>query len=207
MSRYLLIGCGTSRERRIDSEGPHPFRLGIPRRRDFSDGELYTLDASRRVEPDLIADLDRPEPDGWWIAEASSRAKKTLLSRSGRKIKPDTFDEVHAYEVLEHLGTQGDVASFFESFHPIWLVLKDGGLLCATVPSLASPWLWSDPGHRRVISAGSLGFLSREYYPGPPSSDYREVNPCDFELVTFYDDGANLKFILRAMKPAREVLR
>jgi len=60
---------------------------------------------------------------------------------AGYQIREDFFDEVHAYEVLEHLGRQGDYRSFFATFANIYRVLVPGGLLLATVPSRYSGWL------------------------------------------------------------------
>src|SRR3546814_9594459 len=67
-------------------------------------------------------------------------------------VESDVFDEVHAYEVLEHLGSQGDFRSFFAHFGEIYRALKDGGILFATVPAWDSVWAWADPSHRRVIA-------------------------------------------------------
>jgi SAM-dependent methyltransferase len=201
--RYLLIGCGYARDRRID-----PLR-GVPGahlevRRDFADGELFTLDLNRATEPDFVADLDCRSWD-WSLDVVRTNRGMTLVATDAHKayIRRDTFDEVHAYEVLEHLGEQGNVASFFATFAPIYNVLKAGGYLCGTVPSIHSPWAWADPGHRRLLTAGTLGFLDRTHPLAPPSSDYRHMNPCDFRLCSSFDDGSNLAFVLQALKPAR----
>lgn len=200
--RYLLIGCGYARDRRID---PRAFggRQVMPRR-DFSDGELYTLDQNAKCGPDLVADLEQTIGTDWRVQDAVGRVP--FLAHSTREtILPSTFDEVHAYEVLEHLGRQGEVESFFASFEPIYHVLKPGGFLCATVPSIHSPWAWADPGHRRIITAGTLLFLDRLQAVKPPSSDYRSMNPCDFRLQSSFDNGESLAFVLEAVKPARKV--
>src|SRR3546814_6014455 len=77
---------------------------------------------------------------------------------------PILFDEVHAYEVLEHLGSQGDFRSFFAHFGEIYRALKDGGILFATVPAWDSVWAWADPSHRRVIAPETLVFLDQTQY-------------------------------------------
>lgn len=204
-ARYLLIGCGYARDRRID---PLAYKQGLglapPPRPDFSDGELYTLDANVRCAPDLVADL---ECYGRWPIEVARTYRSLeLLSGADGCLKDDLFDEVHAYEVLEHLGQQGQVESFLGSFEPIYHVLKAGGFLCGTVPSIHSEWRWGDPGHRRIITAGGLGFLDRTHGIAPPSSDYRALNPCDFRLCSSFDNGETLAFILQAVKPAREIV-
>jgi len=114
------------------------------------------------------------------------------------------FDEIAAYEVLEHCGTQGDWRFFFGQFDELHRILKPGGMLFATVPSLASPWAWGDPGHTRVIPPAMLGFLDRSEYEKQvghtPMTDYRAVYRGDFEIVASEDDGNGHRFALRARK-------
>ena len=88
--------------------------LSVEGRKGWS--KLTTLDIVEAHKPDVIHDLERvPWP-----------------------FDDDSFDEVHAYEVLEHLGQQGDWRSFFDLFAEIWRVLKPDGFLAATCPSCAS---------------------------------------------------------------------
>lgn len=118
----------------------------------------------------------------------------------------DQFSEVHAYEILEHLGRQGDSKSFFETFGEVWRVLEPGGLLCATVPNWRGPWAWGDPGHTRVIQRESLVFLNRPSYGQigySPMTDYRDIWPGDLELVGEDSDDIGYRFILKAHKPVR----
>jgi hypothetical protein len=118
----------------------------------------------------------------------------------------DQYDEVHAYEVLEHLGSQGDVESFFFIFKKIYGVLKPNGYLCGTCPSRYSPWLWGDPGHTRVIIPESLTFLDQLSYEQcgiTALSDYRYIWKGDFKVITSVDDRVKHTFILQAIKPAR----
>ena len=119
----------------------------------------------------------------------------------------DVFDEVHAYEVLEHLGRQGDLPSFFAHFWEIYRILKPGGHLCATVPRWDSMWAWSDPGHTRVISEGTLAFLDQEQYKAQvgvtPMADYRSMWVGDFECKWTGRTPDTLRFTLQAVKPPR----
>lgn len=132
------------------------------------------------------------------------------LQRVPWPVKDGEFYEVHAYEVLEHLGQQGDFLAFFETFEEIYRILKPGGYLRATCPSRKSVWAWGDPGHTRIISPASLVFLDQTKYSAqldndkPTSmSDYRVFYDGDFDIISAMDDGETHSFILQAVKPAR----
>jgi len=111
------------------------------------------------------------------------------------------FTEIHAYEVLEHIGTQGDWRGFFEEFDEYHRILTPNGMLYASVPSLQSRWLWGDPGHTRVISAETLTFLDRKQYEKQVGSgamtDYRDIYSGDFRLIYELDDSETYWFVLR----------
>jgi SAM-dependent methyltransferase len=146
---------------------------------------LTTLDVEARHNPDVVHDLNvTPWP-----------------------FEDGVFDEVHAYEVLEHLGQQGDAPSFFATFTEIYRVLKPGGLLFATCPSYRSMWAWGDPSHRRIICSGSLVFLSQPQYTKQigktPMSDFRSLYRADFDVGTQEDNGETFRFVLQAVKPSR----
>jgi SAM-dependent methyltransferase len=119
----------------------------------------------------------------------------------------NSFDEVHAYEVLEHLGSQGDYKRFFAHFGEIYRVLKPNGLLAATCPSWRSVWAWGDPSHTRIISEASIVFLNRAQYRDQigktAMTDFRWLWKGDFEPIHIDDDGERFTFGLRAHKPAR----
>lgn len=157
-------------------------RLKLSQEGDNDWSNLTTLDHDRDCNPNVIWDLNEcpyPFPD-------------------------NEFDEVHAYEVLEHLGRQGDYKSFFAQFSEIWRILKPGGYLLATVPSPSSEWVWGDPGHTRKISPGSLVFLSQRQYREQigytPMTDYRSVYKADFDLHSCGEISETFWFILRAEK-------
>jgi len=112
-----------------------------------------------------------------------------LIDTGEGRIKRDneTFDEIHAYEVLEHFGKQGDYHGFFRMFRELWRLLKPDGYLVGTSPAHDSPWAWGDPGHTRIISPHCMIFLSYDHYKQlgtSPSSDYRDlIRPCWWKLV------------------------
>lgn len=155
------------------------FRVGEA---EFKD--LTTLDIDPASGADVIHDLDvLPLPFG-----------------------DDAFDEIHASEVLEHTGRQGDWRFFFAQFSEFWRILKPNGTLAASCPSLTSRWLWADPGHTRVIAPETLYFLDQGLYEQigqTAMTDYRHVWKGDFHTEWTEDDGESFKFLLRAVKPSR----
>lgn len=162
-------------------------RIAIEGRREWS--HLVTLDSNPDHRPDVVHDLNVLP---WPFAD-------------------DTFDRVDAYEVLEHLGQQGDWRAFFAHFSELWRILKPGGFLAATCPSYRSVWAWGDPSHTRVITSGSLVFLDQTEYDRQVGqtamSDFRFCYKADFEPVWVDGQaearGDSLAFVLRAVKPAR----
>lgn len=143
---------------------------------------LVTLDFNEDHEPDYVHDLEIfPYP-----------------------FKNDAFDEIHAYEVLEHTGAQGDYRFFFKQFEEFYRILKPKGRIYASVPRWDSLWAWGDPSHRRVISHGSLPFLSQQQYKEQvgktPMSDFRSIYLADFQTVFAEYKGDNFWFCLEAVK-------
>ena len=113
------------------------------------------------------------------------------------------FGEIHAYEVLEHTGSQGDYKFFFAQFSEFWRILKPGGHLLATCPSRHSVWAWGDPSHTRVLQGEQLIFLDQSSYGqvGMTSmSDFRDIYKADFQVVALDEDQEKFNFVLKARK-------
>jgi SAM-dependent methyltransferase len=173
--KTLLLGCGNSRVKRMDAAGEP-----VSRADDW--GELVTADHDPGCGADVLHDFDvKP----WPFADGE-------------------FDEVHAYEVLEHLGQQGDARAFFADFSEMWRILKPGGHLVASVPRWDRMWAWGDPSHRRVINEGTLVFLDQRQYAAQvgktPMTDFRWLWKGDFRLVAGRETADQLWFVLRAIK-------
>lgn len=147
--------------------------------------KLITLDINADHHPDVVWNLENlPLP-----------------------FEDNQFDEIHAYEVLEHTGQQGDHVSFFAQFSEFWRILKPGGYLIGTCPSRNSPWAWGDPSHKRIFQPENLVFLDQSEYIRQvgvtPMSDFRYVYKADFMCSHSADDNNTFSFVIQAVKPSR----
>lgn len=219
----LLIGAGRDHRKRYNAHPHHP--------RTWQSPKVVTLDVNKAVNPDLWCDLNGQPPwhaaPGNPITLAPAKSLDVTTGRPARSISDphypygvlhlmleDYWDEIHAYEVLEHLGRQGDALSFFAQMSELWRLLKPGGYLVAEVPSRFSGNLWGDPGHSRAIVEETLVFLDQSQYilqcDGPeksrtPMSDYRDIYRADFRCTDHHDNRSHLVFVLQAVKPSRWV--
>jgi len=155
-------------------------KIYLPDQRDWK--SLVTLDINSDHNPDVVWDLQvLPLPFG-----------------------DNEFDEIHAYEVLEHVGSQGDYKTFFAQFTEFHRILRPGGKFFATVPTPTSPWAWGDPSHTRIFCKEWLTFLRQKSYEeqvGKTSlSDFRYIYKADLEILMAQENGDTFFFILEAVK-------
>jgi SAM-dependent methyltransferase len=153
---------------------------------------LTTLDHDVSCEPDVVHDLENlPLP-----------------------FDDNTFDEIHAYQVLEHTGELGDWRFFFAQWSDFWRILKPDGLFYGTVPHWQSRWVWGDPSHKRVVTQDQFVFLDQAEYTKQVGrtgmSDFRHCYRADFKLVRSeqhpdyaQQDAGAYFFALQAIKPSR----
>lgn len=144
---------------------------------------LVTLDMDETCQPDIVHNLNK----------------------LGYPFQDNEFDSIHAYDVLEHCGSQGDFRFFFAQFTELWRILKPNGLLCATVPKWDKLWALADPGHTRIINHGTLAFLSQLSYKNQigktQMTDYRCIYKSDFRVtLSEYTNDDSFIFILKAIK-------
>ena len=173
MKTELLIGCGSSKEKRLTCDGTKEW------------SSLTTLDYNDDHKPDVVWDLTSP---------------------SGLPFEANTFDEIHAYEVLEHTGAQGDYKFFFWQFSDFWRVLKPDGHLLVTCPSRHSIWAWGDPSHTRIVQPEQFVFLRQTSYQAvgvSSMSDFRHIYKADFDIVHATDNRDSVNMIIKAIKPSR----
>ena len=161
-------------------------KISIPELPKEWSGDLITLDFDEEHKPHVLHDLNEiPYP-----------------------FDSDMFDEIHAYEVLEHVGKQGDYRFFFNQFTELHRLLKPGGYLVGSCPNWDGPWAWGDPGHTRIISPESLVFLSQKQYEKQigetAMTDYRFCYEADFELITMTELEHSWAFVLRSIKDGYE---
>jgi hypothetical protein len=151
----------------------------------FDPAALVTLDIDPNCKPDVLHDLNSlPYP-----------------------FDDNKFSEIHAYEVLEHTGTQGDWRFFFGQFMEFWRILKPGGRMFMSFPIPQSVWALGDPGHTRIIPKESFTFLSQSAYDEQVGlttmTDYRHFYHADFSLVHMSladDDGTTQIVVIEAIK-------
>ena len=159
-------------------------KMFMPERKEWTG--LVTLDFNADHKPDVVHDLSvMPYP-----------------------FVDNAFDEVHAYEVMEHLGKQGDWQFFFAQWSELWRILKPGGIFFGTSPHWSSPWCWMDPGHTRAMGPEMLGFLNQPQYVQQvgitPMTDYRFCYKADFDIVhNVLTEERQFQYAVMAAKPSR----
>lgn len=179
--QILLVGCGNSHDKRIRF-GEGRWGEGSPES-SFDHADLWLHDRS----PDLHG----------------KTAYNFDLNDLPYPLSDEQFDEIHAYEVLEHCGRQGDGDFFFAQFNEFWRALKPGGYMCLSVPMWDAEVAWGVPDHCRVLPPGMFGFLTAEYYENvgtPGYGDYRHLlKGCYWETIGKDESEEQLHVVL--LKP------
>lgn len=155
MQRSLLIGCGNSRAKKL-------FFNDAP---DWA-GELTTIDIDPNCGADIVRDLS------FCFHPVREEAMPSRLL----PFEDDTFDELGAYDCLEHWGQQGDWRGWFSEMAEFHRITKPGGMMGIIVPIGADAL--ADPGHTRFFSQNYFLMLTQKWYAdqiekGKPVTDYR----------------------------------
>jgi SAM-dependent methyltransferase len=151
---------------------------------------LVALDINPDHKPDVVWDLTkRPLP-----------------------FDDNTFDSIRAFEVLEHLGQQGDYRAWFDEWSEWWRILKPNGHFIGTSPDCYSRWAWGDPGHTRIVSPETMTYLDQDEYTKQvgvtPITDYRFVYKADFNPIHLeVTQERKFIYVLQAIKPSRISIR
>ena len=142
-------------------------------------GALTTLDMNPNCGADVIHDMEiRPLP-----------------------FDDETFDEIGAYDVLEHWGRMGDWRGWFDEMAEYHRILKPGGHFGIIVP--VGQDALADPGHTRFFHVNHFMFLRQDSYEealskDQPITDYRWYWKLNFELDFYKEhEDHHIALILR----------
>ncbi len=165
--RSLLLGCGNSREKKVRIDGNPEWK-----------GELTTLDMNANCGADILFDLS--------ILPRAALPASVDGARHHLPFANETFDELGAYDVLEHWGSQGDWRGWFTEFAEYHRILKPGGQFGIIVP--IGDDAFADPGHTRFIHLNHFKMLNQKWYvdrlaAGAPVTDYRTYWALNFEIL------------------------
>lgn len=174
MKRSLLIGCGHSREKKV-------FQADNP----GWAGELMTVDMSPDVGATYVMDMSKQyDHNGLFYFPSED----------------ESFDEIGAYDSLEHWGAQGDWKAWFSEMAEYHRILKPGGTMGILVP-IGGDAL-ADPGHTRFFGKNHFGFLSQAFYKkneeaGTCFTDYRWFWKLNFDILFIEESTHHIACLLR----------
>lgn len=142
-------------------------------------GELTTLDMNPNIGADIVWDMEvRPLP-----------------------FDDNTFDEIGAYNSMEHWGRQGDWRGWFDEMAEYHRILKPQGTMSILVPIGLDAL--ADPGHCRFFHDNYFGFLNQDFYErnevkSTCFTDYRFAWKLNFDILYLEKiENHHLAIILR----------
>ncbi len=172
MERSLLLGCGHNHSKQLQWGGKAEWA-----------GELTKVDLYPESGADVVFDMD-----------------DLALRGIPLPFPDDTFDEIGAFNCIEHWGRQGDFRGWFREMAEYHRILKPGGLMFIVVP--VGDDALADPGHTRFFQGNYFGFLSQAFYElnaikQTCFSDYRWIWKLNFDLLYLKEHGHHLAAVLR----------
>ncbi len=170
MQQSLLLGCGHSRLKKVfmsDSPG--------------WTGKLVTLDMNPNCGADVVFDMSSMTGVG-----------PDFILKPQLPFIDFEFDELAAYDVLEHFGSQGNWRAWFDFMAECHRILKPGGLFGIIVPIGADAL--ADPGHTRFFHENHFGFLNQQFYAdnmakGTQFTDYRWYWTLNYDIMFMQRQG------------------
>lgn len=187
----LLLGCGNMHDKRITfseaQDGEPDVEPGSP----YPKFEQYCRLHLHDIDPELKREFGKNGVP-FYIHD---------LNVFPYPWEDEQFDEIHAYEVLEHCGSQGDGDFFFGQWNEFWRILKPGGYFMLSVPMWDAEVAWGVPDHCRVLPPGCFQFLTEEYYENigkPGFGDYRRyLQGRYWEPIAKHESDDQLHAVLR----------
>jgi SAM-dependent methyltransferase len=126
---------------------PMPTVLHVGSGKNFL-ADWLNLDIDDRWRPDIVHDIGTPLPPDGRLTFATRRFGSITIG-------DETFDEILAQDVLEH------VHDLPAAMTTILRLLKTGGVLKAVVPYDLSLGAWSDPTHVRAFNERSFEYYTK----------------------------------------------
>ncbi len=180
---------------------PAPTRLAVPTTLHVGSGKNWqqawlNLDVDPQWRPDLLWDLNQPLPADGQVVVQTERFGELVIGE-------DTFDEIIAQDVLEH------IRELTTAMRTMLHWLKPGGVLKVAVPYELSLGAWSDPTHVRAFNERSFEYYTNwSWYLGWRTHNFRlarmDFLPTDFgkELVA---RGVGSDEILRTPRAIEQI--
>ena len=163
----------------------HPRILNIGSGKHFID-EALNVDHGAMWRPDVVADLNEPFPRQPGQALITARFGPIVLL-------PGTFDEILAFDVLEHLREL--TTAMTSCLH----LLRSGGRMRIQVPYELSLGAWSDPTHVRAFNERSWTYFTAwPWYLGWTDARF-DLTQCEFTYSSLGADLARKGVALEAL--------
>lgn len=124
------------------------------------------------------------------------------LNRFPYSFANETFDEVYAVHVIEHMDS---ILRVMEEIHRI---SKPGALVTVITPHYTDPVSWQDPTHKWHLSSYSFNYFTPEYHTNHYSPARFRILTRDLELARIWRTlGLQYLVNLDNRRPALRFLR